>query len=346
MKVSIIIPVYNVTDYVERCIRSVMAQSYTDIECILVDDCTPDDSIEKCERMIDKYNGPIKFKILHHEHNRGLSAARNTGTDAATGEYIFYLDSDDEIIPDCINLMMAEMERHPDTEMVSAAITSIPHNDYYDIPYYKEYHHVDGNLALRTLFFGYKCSIQTTAWNKLVRSSFLKKYNLYFVEGILSEDEVWTFALMQHCKSLTILPERTYIHYDTVGSIMNSFNYNSRCDTLTIVLQNNVRQIERPLARLQIYRCLQHLFSAYPGVQRKSYASISRHLSWLLALNWRPILALQTYIYFRFGFLRNIFHNKEKFCSHIDRAYRLESKQITLHHAIKKLLTKCHATIL
>ena len=91
--VSVIIPVYQVSDYIERCLNSVMSQTYKNIECVLVDDVTKDDSVEKCERLIESYHGSMQFKILHHEVNRGLSAARNTGTDAATGEYIYFLDS-------------------------------------------------------------------------------------------------------------------------------------------------------------------------------------------------------------------------------------------------------------
>lgn len=60
-----------------------------------MDGATPDDSISKCERLIADYKGPVRFVILHHDRNRGLSASRNTGMDAATGEYVFYLDSDD-----------------------------------------------------------------------------------------------------------------------------------------------------------------------------------------------------------------------------------------------------------
>lgn len=102
MSISIVVPVYNVSLYVERCVRSVMAQTYPVLECILVDDASPDDSIAKCEKLIAAYDGAISFVVLHHERNRGLSAARNTGTDAAQGDYIYYLDSDDEITPDCI----------------------------------------------------------------------------------------------------------------------------------------------------------------------------------------------------------------------------------------------------
>ena len=82
MKVSIIIPVYNVSAYIERCVKSVMSQTYSgDIECILVNDATPDDSIAIAEHLIADYNGPFQFLILSHDHNRGQSAARNTGID-------------------------------------------------------------------------------------------------------------------------------------------------------------------------------------------------------------------------------------------------------------------------
>ena len=105
--VSIVVPVYNVAPYIESCLKSVMGQTYAgDMECLLVDDCGSDDSMAIAERMIGAYTGPIRFQILHHEHNRGLSAARNTGTDAATGDYVLYLDSDDELTQDCIERLM------------------------------------------------------------------------------------------------------------------------------------------------------------------------------------------------------------------------------------------------
>lgn len=118
MLISIIIPVYNVSSYIERCLQSVMRQSYIEIECLLVDDASPDDSIEKCERLIAAYTGPIRFSVLHHEHNRGLSAARNTGTESATGDYILYLDSDDALTDDCIETLVAPVRCDASIEMV------------------------------------------------------------------------------------------------------------------------------------------------------------------------------------------------------------------------------------
>ena len=119
MKVSIIIPVYNVAPYIKDCLMSVMRQTYAGlVECIVVDDCGTDESIAVAERLIAEYKGPIRFEILHHDHRRGLSAARNTGMHKATGEYIFFIDSDDEITEDCLEKMMAVVEADPKAEVV------------------------------------------------------------------------------------------------------------------------------------------------------------------------------------------------------------------------------------
>ena len=118
MRVSVIIPVYNVSDYVERCVRSVMDQTYRDIECVIVDDCSPDDSITKCERMIEAYEGPISFSIVRHEKNKGVSAARNTGLKASTGDYVAYMDSDDAITEDFIEKLARPIKRDSSIEMV------------------------------------------------------------------------------------------------------------------------------------------------------------------------------------------------------------------------------------
>ena len=116
---SIIIPVYNVAPYIANCLRSVMEQSYDDsMECIVVDDCGKDDSIAIAERLINEYEGSIFFEIVHHDQNRGLSASRNTGLTHAKGEYIFFLDSDDEITEDCIEKMMAVVMKDPAVELV------------------------------------------------------------------------------------------------------------------------------------------------------------------------------------------------------------------------------------
>ena len=109
-KVSIIIPVYNVASFIIQCLDSVRSQSYTNLEVILVDDCGTDNSMAVVQEYL-KHHSFTEVKILHHTHNRGLSAARNTGLEAATGEYVFFLDSDDELTDDCISVMAEPIEK-------------------------------------------------------------------------------------------------------------------------------------------------------------------------------------------------------------------------------------------
>ena len=104
---SIIIPIYNVEPYILECLQSVANQTIEDkLECILVDDCGTDNSVSVAEEFLKTYSGAIHFELLHHQKNGGLSAARNTGVRASHGEYLYFLDSDDTIIPRCSNRLV------------------------------------------------------------------------------------------------------------------------------------------------------------------------------------------------------------------------------------------------
>jgi len=110
-KVSILVPVYNVSNFIERCVHSLFQQTFDDIEYVFVNDCTPDNSIEKLQKVIEQYpNRKERIKIIHHEQNRGSAAARNTAIDNSSGKYIQYIDSDDWIEPDMIEQMYNKAE--------------------------------------------------------------------------------------------------------------------------------------------------------------------------------------------------------------------------------------------
>lgn len=236
--VSIIIPVYNVSAYIERCIKSVMNQTYSDIECIVVDDATPDDSIIKCEQMIAAYEGPIQFTILHHHKNRGLSAARNTGTMQATGDYIFYLDSDDEITSDCIEKLVEPILGDDSIEMVSGNVDLF--SDGYPLPSSLKHYEImlkqefTTNSEVRALFFGGK-GYFGCVWNRLIKRSFLNQNKLYFKEGILWEDTLWTFFVMKHLSHIFFVPDITYHYCLRPHSITKGSNHD--------VLLNNFGEI-------------------------------------------------------------------------------------------------------
>ena len=118
-RVSIIIPVYNVEPYIEECLQSVANQTMTEgVECIIVDDCGQDNSMEIVHSFVKNYKGNVNFRVLYHGKNRGLSAARNTGIMAATGKYLYFLDSDDRISHECMKQFQQKIDKYGNVDLV------------------------------------------------------------------------------------------------------------------------------------------------------------------------------------------------------------------------------------
>jgi len=207
--VSIIIPVYQVAPYVEDCLRSVMRQTYTgNMECILIDDCGTDESIEIAERMIAEYKGPIQFAVFHHEKNRGLSVARNTGLRQAKGDYIFFLDSDDEITDNCIELLAKRVDEDPTVELVLGRAMNYPFKKKKELAPGTQIK-VTNNDEVRRSFFQ-KGQFPVTAWNKLIKRSFLLEHQILFREGVIFEDTPWTFSMLKYLSNISFIGDTTY----------------------------------------------------------------------------------------------------------------------------------------
>lgn len=264
--VSIIVPIYNVEPYVEDCIRSVMRQTYDGpMECIVVDDCGTDNSMAVVEKLVTEYNGPITFKIFHHTHNRGLSAARNTGIDTATGDYLFFLDSDDEISDDCLSLMMIQVNKYPGIELVQGLIQSVPDNALYHIERYQQIGFIEDNLWIRKEFFKWRKAFPCQAWNKLVQTNFIRKNKLYFFDGIIHEDNHWMFLVAQKLHRYSVINAKTYTHKLRPGSIIRSLAINAQpsIESISIILFDLFPRIEQPYRFEQIIYLLNLLINIY-----------------------------------------------------------------------------------
>lgn len=227
MFVSIIIPIYNVAPYVEQCIRSVLAQTYKKFEVIIVDDCGTDNSMEIVENVIADNNNPdISFRVLQHKKNRGLSAARNTGIRAAKGEYLYFLDSDDMIRKWCISLMVKLAEKYPGVDMVQGAYFSNPPKSVewtrspMLFPEGVEYIH--DSAACRRLL--QQSRHLPMVHNRLIRRSFIIDNHLYNEEGIIGEDNLWTFMVGRYIKDMAFCNIPIYGYRYRRGSIMTSGN--------------------------------------------------------------------------------------------------------------------------
>lgn len=175
--VSVLVPVFRVERYVERCARSVLEQTYQNIEYIFVDDATDDASMDILERTISDYpDRQERVRIIRHQSNRGLAAARNTAVDACHGDFVFHVDSDDWVERNAIELLVKKQEE------TNADIVSAEAHDYKDGVFTK--HHTGGwNLDKTDLLRGiltYKVS--TTIWRRLIRKK------LYFDNNIRCDE--------------------------------------------------------------------------------------------------------------------------------------------------------------
>lgn len=121
MLVSIIIPIYNVEEYIEECLESVYQQTYPHIEVILVNDCTPDHSMTIANTIVAKYKDKFPTTIVNHEQNKGISEARNSGMKIAKGEYIYFIDSDDAIMSNAIESLARVALSHNSLELVQGS---------------------------------------------------------------------------------------------------------------------------------------------------------------------------------------------------------------------------------
>lgn len=209
--VSIIIPVYNASAFIERSIKSVMTQTYQGkLECILVDDGCSDDSIEKVQQLIGDLPSKIAFSILRHEKNRGVSAARNTGIRAATGDYFFFMDSDDEITPECIDLLVKPLAEKA-YDMVVGGVRTIGNNVLHETVKLRL---KDGTVLHQPqIIETYRIMWNMLPNNKLCRAAFIKDNHLWFKEGIVYEDELWNIECATLMKSMRAVGTVTYIYY-------------------------------------------------------------------------------------------------------------------------------------
>lgn len=241
MRVSVVIPVYNVAPYVEDCLRSVLAQDYRDMEVVLVDDCGTDGSMAAARRVLGGADPPFPVRIVAHERNRGLSAARNTGLEASSGDYVYFLDSDDEITPDCIRMLVEAMgDGRPDMVVGDYRVMN---SDAFFPPLRLPSGLLRGRR--RSMVAYMKERIYVMAWNKLVRRDFLSENGLLFKEGLIHEDCLWSFQCACKADAVLIVKHVTYVYKVRDGSIKLGTAREKDVDALTAVLADMAGYAER-----------------------------------------------------------------------------------------------------
>lgn len=213
--VSIIVPVYNVEAYLERCLDSIINQSYINIELIIVDDGSTDRSPE----IIKKYTDSA---IIISQKNKGLASARNSGLKQAHGEYICFVDSDDYLFEDAISTLVYNIERY-NTDMVCAlAATQDVKGKIF--PVIKEFNiqvlRDKNDIIISSLLVkNIKCSV----WAKLFRAKVLLENNCYFPEGQINEDNIFTCELASYQSAVSFVNIPIYYIEQRAASISRNY---------------------------------------------------------------------------------------------------------------------------
>ena len=266
MKISVIIPVYNVEKYLKQCVDSVLNQSYENIEVILVDD----GSLDSCPGICDEYKKTDDRVITIHQENGGLSAARNTGISVMTGAYVMFMDSDDywDDTDAVKRLVERVLKTNPD-------VLNYSYKKYYEdtekkIPQFFgvaerpiEMNDKKKQLDFLTKDFLYIAS----ACNKMIRAEVLSKH-MRFEAGKLSEDVEWCARLLCRANSFDFICENFYCYRQRSTSITHTFGEKSCID-----LKNNIlgciRIAENSADEIQeyIYRYTAYQLSTFVAVQ-------------------------------------------------------------------------------
>lgn len=233
--ISVIIPVYNVSAYIEKCMQSLVAQSCKDFEIILVDDCSTDDSIARAKNILDE-NG-LSYIVIQQTDNQGVAQARNTGIDHARCELICFVDSDDYVHPDFLK-RMAESLQSTGADIVTCNMERVYlKNEVFDraelfnpsifsglVP--------SGNVLLELM----KGKETAYLWRNMYRRTAFD--NIRFPKGIIMEDAVTYPYVLQQVENVYFIKDVLYYYVERKGSIMLSF-------------QPQVREVPLYLMKLQ-----------------------------------------------------------------------------------------------
>lgn len=242
MKVSFILPIYNVEKYLSECVESILVQTYRDFEILLVDDGSPDNCPALCDEWAKKDS---RIKALH-KSNGGLSDARNYGLQHAQGDYVVFVDSDDFWVNrDCLQRLMNVVDAHPECDFIGFNCSYY----YSDSKTFNKWVAYDESLSKPTDKDAVLCSLVASgtfpmsACLKIIKRKSLLVIGLRFIKGTIAEDIPWFIDLLDGAKSCMFVNQYIYAYRQNVaGSITASGNPKSTRDLFAIV-RNEIKKI-------------------------------------------------------------------------------------------------------
>lgn len=275
--VSVIIPVYNVEEYLRECVDSVLMQTYKNLEIIIINDGSTDSSGEICDEYIEKDE---RITVVHQK-NGGLSAARNKGLSEANGEYVYFLDSDDYILPETLEKLY-----------------EIAECDNSDFVYFDAVSFADGNFSVSQNYIrknSYETCVGMEMLEKLwknsdyhsavpllfLKKSFLDKNKIEFINGILYEDMIFTYQAFCCAKTVSQCRDALYYRRYRESSIMTSKkNKKHFLSALRVYCEvKDYPEIKHgEITRKYIIRCAYNVFNIYDKLGKSEKTEVKNEL--------------------------------------------------------------------
>lgn len=227
--ISVVVPMYKVERYIKVCIDSILNQTFQDFEIIIVDDASPDNCYEICQKL---YGANEKVHIVRHVRNKGLGPARNTGIENARGKYVYFVDSDDLILPNALEILY-NVAKETEADVIHNGIWNQTTQDD-DKPIstntikkvsekYNKEGFLKGDITARLQENFLTMNIFAPAWLNMCSLEFLQTQNLKFL-NIISEDEIFTFDLLCHAERFFVIRKPIYIYRKRENSIMKTYD--------------------------------------------------------------------------------------------------------------------------
>ena len=210
MKVSLLVPVYGVEKYIRQCSRTLFGQTYDDIEYVFVDDCSPDNSVAVIRQVLAKYpHREQQVRIIRHDRNRGLGAARKTALEAATGDFVLNVDSDDYLALDAVGKLVS-CQQLTDADIVSGNYSSHFEDD--TIVFHRE-QHLSKGTSLKLMLIQH--TLLPHIWARLIRKTVYTEHGIESVEGInMAEDMALTPRLIHAANKMAYVDDSIYYYRD------------------------------------------------------------------------------------------------------------------------------------
>ena len=264
LRLSIIIPFYNVERFISECLDSVFNQDIplSDYEVICVNDGSPDHSKEI---VLDYLNRYPNLRLIEHDRNRKLGTARNTGRSIAKGKYIWNVDSDDKIVPNCLAGMLKVCEEN-NLDVLEFGAIQFSTTKQKELPRIPQTKSVEAGLEYLDRLNAYQVSRMCPVWNKMIRREFLEKNGIFSPEINMGEDIPYSFRILTLAKRLTVIPDCYYLYRTNDDSLTGS-NWRPTPEVLYEKCFVNPKLV---------YRVAQMVPSAHPSV-RKSFLQSAKY---------------------------------------------------------------------